>query len=145
MKSRFGWIAIGILAVALVVAGALRDRSPSNPTERAQAIAKTVRCPVCGGETVAESRVSVAVAIRELIARELAAGKTDDEVRAVIETQYEGTQLVPPSRGFASTVWVLPVVALGLGAFALGSSFRRWRQDLADEDLAESDLAGETR
>jgi cytochrome c-type biogenesis protein CcmH len=125
------------LAVALLVAGATRGNGPVTQADRARAIGQTIKCPVCGGETIADSKVSVAVAIRELVARELAAGKTDDEVRAVVERQYPDTQLTPPATGITSLVWVLPVVVLVFGLAGLATAFRRWRAEDEIDDAAE--------
>jgi cytochrome c-type biogenesis protein CcmH len=134
LKRRSSWIVMAALALALLVAGATRDRGPASQSERARSIGVTIKCPVCGGENVADAKASVAQAMREVIARELASGKTDDEVRGVIEKQYPDTQLVPPKSGLASLVWVLPVVVFVIGGAALARAFRRWR---ADGDLAD--------
>ena len=137
LKRAPSWIVMAALAVALLIAGATRSRGPSSQSERARAIGVTIKCPVCGGETVADAKASVAQAMREVIARELASGKTDDQVRAVIERQYPDTQLVPPKSGIASLVWVLPVAVFVIGGAALARAFRRWRSD-DDDSLDES-------
>jgi cytochrome c-type biogenesis protein CcmH len=136
LNRRSSWLVMALLAVALLVAGATRSNGPATQADRARAIGRTVRCPVCGGENVADAKAPVALAIRELIARELATGKTDDEVRAVVERQYPDTQLVPPRTGLASLVWVLPVLVLVGGAAALVVAFRRWRVDDEDDESA---------
>jgi cytochrome c-type biogenesis protein CcmH len=143
LKRRSSWIVMAALALALLVAGATRDRGPASQSERARSIGVTIKCPVCGGENVADAKASVAQAMREVIARELASGKTDDEVRAVIETQYPDTQLVPPKSGLASLVWVLPVVVFVIGGAALARAFRRWRVDDADLDDFPDEPAGD--
>ena len=132
------WILMAVAALALVVAGAVKERGASSQSERARAIGQTVRCPICGGETVADSKVAVAIAIRELIASELATGRTDQQVRNAVEQQYPGTQLVPPTSGIGSLVWILPVVAFGAGASALAMAFRRWR--VLDDEPDELEL-----
>jgi cytochrome c-type biogenesis protein CcmH len=135
LKRTSSWLVMAVLTVALLVAGATRSNGPATQADRARAIGQTVKCPVCGGETVADSKVSVAVAIREQIARELAGGKTDDEVRAAVERQYPDTQLTPPATGVTSLVWIMPVVVFVLGLAGLANAFRRWRAE--DEDDPE--------
>jgi cytochrome c-type biogenesis protein CcmH len=136
-RNRLVWILMVVAGVALIVAGGLKERGASTQAERARAIGQTVRCPVCGGETVADSKVAVAVAIRELIVTELAGGRTEAQVRTAVEEKYPGTQLVPPTTGVGSLVWILPVVALGAGGTALALAFRRWRipEDDHDDEL----------
>jgi cytochrome c-type biogenesis protein CcmH len=104
----------------------------STPAERIDAIAKTVKCPVCPGESVYESRNSVALNIKNEIAREVRAGQTDDEIRAGLADKYgDSILLVPRTTGIDSVVWVLPVVVLVVGAVGLGLAFRRWRVQTA--------------
>lgn len=139
-RRRIGWIAaIAVLAAALVIGG-LRDRGPRSNRERADAIAKTIKCPICNGESVFVSRVAVAGSIRDEIARRIGEGRTDDEVRALVERGYPGSQLVPPASGFSSLIWVLPVFAVVVSLFGLASAFRRWRTTAAapvtDDDRA---------
>jgi cytochrome c-type biogenesis protein CcmH len=134
-----GWVAIAAVVAALLTFGGLRDRGPRSDQERIDAIAKTIKCPICNGESVFVSRVSAATNIRNEIARRVSEGRTDDEIRAVIEQQFPGSQLVPPATGFSSLIWVLPVVGGVLAAFGLVVVFRRWRVTAApvsDDDRA---------
>lgn len=126
-------------ALVLVVVGAQRDRGPTTNTERTDAIARTVKCPACAGESVYESRVPVAVAIREEIARQVAAGDTDAEIKAFIDDKYPGTQLVPPAEGANLILWIAPVVVLVLGLGGVALAFRRWRAQAADTGEPDDD------
>ncbi len=137
------WIALAALALALIVIGAARGNGPTNNTERIDAIAKTVKCPACVGESVYESRVAVAVNIREEIARRVAAGDTDGQIRDRIERQFPGSELVPKAEGANLVLWVLPVVVLVLGLGGVALAFRRWRAQAAaagDPDDADREL-----
>ena len=108
--SRIAWIVLGLVAVSALVIGALRAGGASTPEERIDAIARTVKCPVCPGESVYESRNSVALNIKADIAREVRAGQTDDQIRADLSARYgESVLLVPRADGIGAAVWVLPV------------------------------------
>lgn len=149
LKRGPAWVALAALAVVFVVIGSARDRGPTNNTERIDSIAKTLKCPACVGESVYESRVAVAVNIREEIARRVAAGDTDGQIRDRIEVQFPGSQLVPPAEGANLVLWVLPVVVLVLGLGGVALAFRRWRAEAAatgeptdaDRDLVADALA----
>ena len=94
--SPVAWILLGLVAVSALVIGALRAGGVSTPDERIDAIARTVKCPVCPGESVYESRNSVALNIKADIAREVHAGQTDDQIRAGLSARYgESVLLVP--------------------------------------------------
>ena len=140
MKGQARWVALLVVLATALTFGALRDRGPRTDRERVDAIARTIKCPVCSGESVAQSRVPIAASIREEIARRVAEGKSDDEIHALIERGFPGSQLIPPSSGFASLIWVLPIVAMVLALFGLGAVFRRWRSRpmvaATDEDRA---------
>jgi len=135
------WIVLGLVAVSALVIGALRAGGASTPEERIDAIARTVKCPVCPGESVYESRNSVALNIKADIAREVRAGQTDDQIRAGLSARYgESVLLVPRADGIGAAVWVLPVAVLVAAVAGLVMAFRRWRRDLSapptDEDRA---------
>ena len=107
--SPVAWILLGLVAVSALVIGALRAGGASTPEERIDAIARTVKCPVCPGESVYESRNSVALNIKADIAREVRAGQTDDQIRAGLSARYgDSVLLVPRADGIGAAVWVLP-------------------------------------
>jgi cytochrome c-type biogenesis protein CcmH len=120
--------------MAAIVAGALtigvtRAGGPRSNEERVEAIAKTIKCPVCRSESVFDSKADASQNIRDEIARQVAAGRSDDQIRAFINDRFQdqGLLLVPPKSGVDSLVWVLPVVALVLAAGGLAVAFRNWR------------------
>jgi len=125
------WLVLAAAAAALIVVGALRTNGPVNNTERIDAVTKTLKCPVCAGESVFESRAPVAQNIREEVARRVAAGDTDAAIRTHIEVKFPGSQLVPPAEGANLVLWVLPVVVLVLGLGGVALAFRRWRAQAA--------------
>ncbi|HEX9260752.1 MAG TPA: cytochrome c-type biogenesis protein [Acidimicrobiales bacterium] len=135
MKVLKGWA--GWLAMALVLAGALlvavsRDSGPRTQGERVDAIAKTIKCPTCRSESVYESQATASENIRTEIARQVAAGRTDDEVRSFLATRYgEDILLVPKGSGVTGLVWVLPVAALLVAIAGLAVVFARWRREAA--------------
>jgi cytochrome c-type biogenesis protein CcmH len=103
----------------------------SHPTLDAQVmhIANEVRCPVCDGETAAQSSAAASVQIRNEIRQELLAGQTSDQILAGLVRDYgSGILEKPQSSGVGLVVWVAPVVATVLAAAALVFAFVRWRR-----------------
>lgn len=116
-----------VVVVALVV-GASGGDAPPDDAERAQAIAGSVRCPTCAGQSVASSGAPAAAAIRADIDRRVAAGQTADEIRASLVAAYgERVLMNPPASGLAGLVWVLPVAVLVVALGGLALALRRWR------------------
>jgi cytochrome c-type biogenesis protein CcmH len=128
------WVLLLFVVVGFLAVGASRDRGPSTPAERADAIARRVACPVCDGESVYESRNTASVNLRNAITEMVNEGRaSDDEIVAVIERSYGGqVLLVPRASGFDALVWALPVAALVCAVAGLVVAFRRWRREDAD-------------
>jgi cytochrome c-type biogenesis protein CcmH len=120
--------------MAVVLAGALAvglqpDDEPRTQEERVFALAETLKCPTCRSQSVADSEAPSAEAIRADIARRLAEGQDEDEIRDYLVGRFgEEILLTPSSSGLTGLVWILPVVAVVLAAAGLALAFRRWRR-----------------
>ena len=110
-----------LLSASVVLVGAVRDPAPVPLAERVDALAREVRCPVCGGETVAESQSDVASAMRAEIADQLARGRSSSQVREWFAQRYGPDVLLRPATdGAGLVVWLLPALALGAGVVVVG-------------------------
>ena len=123
------WLPWAGLLVALVVAlviGASRPSPQLTTEQRVQHITSQLRCPVCEGETVADSSATISQDIRTLVQQRVEAGQSDSTILSYVVHHYPGTLLKPPASGVGLIVWALPVVALLAGAGGLFLAFRRW-------------------
>lgn len=124
------WAPLAVLGVVLVVAlavGASGGSGQSSVDDRVHRITSQIRCPVCSGETVADSAAPISQDIRTAVRQQLVAGRSDKEVLDYIVHQYPGTALTPPTSGVGLLVWALPVVVFVAAAAGLGLTFARWR------------------
>ncbi|MGQ9735327.1 MAG: cytochrome c-type biogenesis protein [Thermaceae bacterium] len=97
-------------------------------------IARSLRCPVCQGESAAESNSGVAQEMRRLIAEMLKEGKRPEEIRRFFVDRYGGWILYePPKKGVTLWVWVLPLVLLVPLALGISRFFRRPKVELDEE------------
>ncbi len=87
-----------------------------------------VMCPVCG-TALNLSASPQADRERVFIRREIAAGKTKDQIKDDLVAQY-GTQVLaePPKSGFDLTAWLVPGAAIVLAAIAIAIGLRQWRR-----------------
>lgn len=149
-RRHVGWLpylVMGALVVVALVIGADRGDGPPSDSERVFALSRSIACPTCDGQSVAESEAPLAKEIRRDIARRVDAGETDDQILAYYaRTQGEEILLTPPSDGVAGLVWVVPVAGAILALVALGWVFVRWRRrpqvhaSEADRDLVAKAL-----
>ncbi|HEV2311430.1 MAG TPA: cytochrome c-type biogenesis protein [Acidimicrobiia bacterium] len=143
------WGGAAALVVGAIVWAAWPSAGAATPASRAHELATELRCPDCQALSVADSDSSSAEAIRADLLRRTKAGESDTEIRQVYIDRYgESILLKPTSTGLGLLVWVLPVVALALGAVGLGLAFAKWRGQPrlratdADEALVEQARAG---
>lgn len=135
------WLALGAVVAVALIFGAHRPPAHRTLQQRTQALAAQVRCPVCVGETVAESSAAPAVAIRQEIRRGLAEGEKPSAVLAGIEAAYGPSILEKPrTTGAGLWVWVLPVVLTVAAAAGLAAAFVWWgRRRRGGEPASEAD------
>ncbi len=135
------WALISIVLATTLTVGIVDADDPPTPAERATALARTIRCPQCQGETVAESNVAIAAAIRADIRDRVGQGQSDSEIRQVYANQYgDSVLLTPPGEGFGSVLWVVPIVAVIVAAAVLGVA---WRQRVLGQRLLGQGVPGE--
>lgn len=126
-RNAVGWAALAVVVVTALAIGVFSGRSARTNQQRVSDLAKEIACPVCGGESVAQSNAPAAVNIRSVISQQVDAGRTDDEIRAYLARQYGEDQLLRPrGEGVSALVWVLPVVAVVVAGAGLVIAFRRW-------------------
>jgi cytochrome c-type biogenesis protein CcmH len=104
---------------------------PSDSAEaRARRLEKELACPVCTGESVAESNAPEARAIRDDIRDRIDDGQSDADVRAAYTRVYgERVLLNPGDDGFALLAWGIPVAVVTVAAGGLVLALRRWTRE----------------
>ena len=92
-------------------------------------VALQLQCPVCEGETVADSPSGLAADMRSVIRTKLAAGESDQQILDEFVASYgDGILTEPPKRGISLGVWVGPVVGVTLGALLVVALLKTWRR-----------------
>jgi len=110
------------------VAERARARSADTALEaRTSAVAATLRCPVCQGESIQESPSALAQQMRAVVRDRLRAGQTPDEVRAYFVSRYgEWILLEPTMTGLNLMLYVLPIALVAGGLVLVVFLVRRW-------------------
>ena len=108
-----------VAALPAVLAACGPDTAPSLE-EQAQSIDRTLICPVCPGETIDQAQVELARQMRTVVREKLAEGMTrDDVLQFFVERYGESVLAAPPREGFNLIAWIVPVVAVVVGAAAV--------------------------
>ncbi len=121
------------------------DRPLADPAQeaRAQALFNDIRCVVCQHEAIADSPAGIAADMRVLVREEIAAGRSDEQVRDDLVRRYGDFVLfTPPLRGGTWLLWFGPLAALlAAGVGLLVMVRRRPVEALALSAAEEADLA----
>jgi cytochrome c-type biogenesis protein CcmH len=111
----------------LLVCGAAAFVRAATLDDRVYAVASRLMCPVCAGQTVAESDSAVAREMRAIIRRKLEAGETPEAIVAFFVGQFgDGVLAEPPRRGLALVLYLGPAAAVAAGLALAAVLIRRW-------------------
>jgi cytochrome c-type biogenesis protein CcmH len=114
------WLAIVAALLCIAAAPDPTDRLP-DPTQEARArhLFQQTRCVVCQNESIDDSQAELAHDLRQVIRGQIAAGRSDAEIRAFLISRYGDFILLRPRFSPATVIlWVGPfaIVLIGLGA-----------------------------
>ena len=113
LRNRLAWIVTTGLA-AFVIASILSAPDPGE--DRARSLGMLIRCPVCQGESIADSPSQTARDMMALIDQRIGEGLSDEQILDELLASYSGALLLdPPVSGSTLWVWLAPI-----GAFAIG-------------------------
>ena len=97
---------------------------------RTRALGERMRCPVCQGLSIAASPSASAMAMVAQVRDLLARGYTEQQVLDYFVRSYgEFVLLEPTAEGFNLVVWLLPVVAVLIGAALIATRLRHSRRE----------------
>ena len=112
-----------ILAFALAFAGAAFGQAaevahPDAKVEaRLKALADELRCLVCQNQTIADSNAPLALDLRNQIRGQIAAGRSDAQIRDYMVERYGDFVLYrPPFKASTLLLWLGPFALLALAA-----------------------------
>jgi cytochrome c-type biogenesis protein CcmH len=100
---------LAVLVIGLVV-------TAETPDDRVERIGSSIRCPVCQGESIADSPATMAVDMIGLIEERVAAGRSDGQIIDELLGSFSGAVLLdPPASGSTLVLWLAPLAALLVG------------------------------
>jgi cytochrome c-type biogenesis protein CcmH len=108
-------IATPVLHAGLAAAAPM-DGSFADPAQEARArnLQRQLRCLVCQGQSIDESNAPLAAELRALVRRQIAQGRSDDQIRDYLKARYGDFILMrPPLEQATWLLWLAPFLVLG--------------------------------
>lgn len=128
--------ALAIMVAVFSVLGSAAARAETLD-DRVYAVARQLLCPVCQGQTVAESDATVAREMRAIIRQKLIEGETPDRILRYFVGQF-GDQVLaePPRHGVSLLLYLGPAAGLLAGLIIAATVIRRWARRSAPAPAA---------
>lgn len=125
------------ILLTLIVLATLVSKSVSfseSIDDEAREISYLLMCPVCQGQSVAESNSELAKDMRSIIREKLEAGESKEEIINYFVNRYGDSILgYPPVKGVNLLLWILPALAVVLGGIGIGLFLHRSKATTGQE------------
>ncbi len=136
MQRRSLMVVIGVIALLGALWSYMLFTASAHQTldQQVYNVGSQLKCPVCQGESVADSPSAIAQQMRGVIRKQLQSGKSEQEVIQYFVSNY-GVQIAwsPPWQGFSLLAWLIPIGLLIGGMLLLFFTLRNWRTSLPTE------------
>lgn len=132
---------IALAAFACIAAASDPSERLADPAQEARArdLFREVRCLVCQNESIDDSTADLAHDLRQVIREQIAAGRSDAEVRAFLVDRYGEFALLKPAVSVPNAaLWGGPIIVLLIGG---GLLLLRLRQKPAPAALSPEEEA----
>lgn len=143
MKMKYKIIIIGLPFLALLLLN-LSVRAQYHNEEAMQKEARKIfdliMCPLCAGQTIAQSSNETSRQMRDLVLKKLRRGQTKEEILQYFESRY-GERIIakPNKKGFNLILWFFPFVLVALAAIVVYFLIRRWSSMVQATPVAHFD------
>lgn len=118
-----------LAALALAVPALASERHPTSPELESELV-----CPTCK-TTLDQSTAPIAQRMKQIVRERIAAGDTKSEIKDAFVAQFGPAVLATPGRkGLDLLAWLLPLLALGVAAAAVGLLAWSWSRRRGEEE-----------
>ena len=132
------------LALLILLFPGLSAASPYHNEEalqqQAREIYDLIMCPLCAGQTIAQSSNETSSQMRALVLKKLRQGESKEEILQYFESRYgERILAMPNKKGFNLILWILPFILVALAAIVIYFLIRRWSSRVSLKSAAPFD------
>lgn len=123
---------VGAIVILLAISWTfmlLHNQSSKTLDQRVYEVASQLKCPICEGESVANSPSGLAQEMRGVIRQKLQEGQSEQQIIQSFEASYgPGIVWSPPWQGFSLLAWLVPIVLLLGGTIVVFTVMLDWRK-----------------
>jgi cytochrome c-type biogenesis protein CcmH len=136
-------IIIGLAVLTLLftdLAVAAQYHNEEALQKKASEISDLIMCPLCAGQTIAQSSNETSRQMRDLVLKKLRQGETEEEILQYFESRYgERIMAKPNKKGFNLILWFFPFAFVALAAIVISFLIRRWSSRVQETPGAHFD------
>ena len=133
-RKAFAFTTPALIILALLTSNSIAD----NIDDQVRKISYLLMCPVCQGQTVAESNSELATQMRAIIKQKLEKGESKEEIIAYFVNRYGETILgAPPPKGANWLIWILPALAIVFGGAGIAIFLHKSKSEKGKEKTKE--------
>jgi cytochrome c-type biogenesis protein CcmH len=101
-----------------------------------------IMCPICPGQTIAQSSNETSAQMRNLVLKKLRSGETKEEILQYFESRYgERAMAKPHKKGLNLMLWFLPFILVALLLIGIYYLIHHWSKKGREETVTEIDDA----
>ena len=130
---RAPWLLISVLLLiaALWLYMSFTAATHETPDQHVYRIGAQLKCPICQGESVADSSSTLAQQMRGIIREKIQQGQSDQQIIQFFSDRY-GSQIVwaPQWWGFSLLAWLVPIALLLGGLMLIFFTLRDWHTSI---------------
>lgn len=138
MSRRFALLLAALGGIACLAAASDPAERLHDPAKEAHArvLFRQIRCVQCQSESIDDSQAPLAHDLRQIVREQVAAGRSDAEIKRYLVARYGEFVLLKPSfAGPNAALWLVPLLA-GLGGAAGFAAYVRGRGQAPEPDLS---------
>ena len=141
MKYKIIVIGLTLLILLFFKAGVFAQYHNEEALQKAAGeIYDRIMCPICSGQTIAQSSNETSRQMRDLVLKKLRDGQTKEEILLYFESRYgERIMAKPNKKGFNLILWFFPFVLVALAAIVIYLLIRRWSSRVSTKPAADFD------
>ena len=135
MKYKIIFVGSALLALFFISPTAIAQYHNEEALQKAaRELNDRIMCPICPGQTIAQSSNETSTQMRDLVLKKLRQGETKEKILEYFESRYgERILAEPKKKGFNLMLWVFPFLFVLLAVIGIYFLIRRWSANMQAE------------